>query len=62
MSSIVPPTERTCLRCGRQDFWDESRETWVAASDDGEPLRGTAHCVHEWDITGNYNPIADTQG
>ncbi|SDJ51370.1 hypothetical protein SAMN05216226_104171 [Halovenus aranensis] len=56
MSTIAPPTERECLRCGRIETWDEDRTSWVAATVDGETRRGRPHCVHEWDITGNYNP------
>lgn len=57
MAELVPPTERECERCGRRDVWDATSETWVAAEDDGERLTGDPHCVHEWDITGNYNPF-----
>jgi hypothetical protein len=57
MAEVVPPTERECERCGRTDVWDETSETWVAVEDDGERLTGEPHCVHEWDITGNYNPF-----
>lgn len=54
MAEVVPPTERKCERCGRRDVWDEASETWVATVD---RLTGEPHCVHEWDITGNYNPF-----
>lgn len=54
MAEVVPPTERKCERCGRRDVWDEASETWVAT---GDRLTGEPHCVHEWDITGNYNPF-----
>jgi len=58
MQRVVPPTERTCLRCGRTEVWDDSRQTWTART--GETVeRGTPHCVHEWDITGNYIPLAE---
>lgn len=58
MTDIQPPTERQCLRCGRVDVWDDQQETWVAAELDGEKQTGRPHCLHEWDITGNYNPFA----
>lgn len=61
MATIEPPTERSCLRCGRIEIWDTDEETWVAVSVDGERQRGSEHCVHEWDITGNYNPIGSEQ-
>ncbi len=57
MATLEPPTERVCERCGRTDRWDEDRETWVAATVDGERLAGEPHCVHEWDINGTYNPF-----
>jgi hypothetical protein len=52
METVSPPDERRCERCGRVERWDEEQETWVAAETDGTP-----HCVHEWDITGTYNPL-----
>jgi hypothetical protein len=58
MTTVEPPQVRVCERCGRKDVWDETKETWVAAEEDGEQRTGRAHCVHEWDITGSYNPIS----
>jgi len=53
---IDPPRERECERCGRTERWDEDRETWVGGAErPGEP-----HCVHVWDITGTYNPLAES--
>lgn len=57
MSLITPPDERECLRCGRIEEWDDDNTVWVAATVDGEPQRGARHCVHEWNVTGTYNPI-----
>lgn len=57
MTTIVPPVRRTCERCGRVERWDDDRPAWVAATVDGEKRRGEPHCVHEWDITGTYNPL-----
>jgi hypothetical protein len=54
MSSIEPPRERECERCPRREVWDEDRGIYTAASDDD---RGTPYCVHEWDVTGTYNPV-----
>jgi len=54
MATIVPPTERTCERCGREDVWDGDVESWVI---DGAP--GDPHCLHEWDINGSYNPVGE---
>jgi hypothetical protein len=57
MATLKPPTERVCERCGRTDVWDETTGTWVAATEGDERLVGEPHCVHEWDINGNYNPF-----
>lgn len=57
-AEIVPPTERACTCCGRQDVWDEETENWVIVREDGEPRAGNPHCIHEWDINGAYNPVA----
>lgn len=59
MTSIEPPTERICERCGRKDIWDEDSETWVAATEGGTQRVGTAYCLHVWDISGSYNPIVE---
>jgi hypothetical protein len=56
-TEIVPPTERTCKRCGRADVWDPEVENWVIETVDGERQVGNRHCVHEWDINGRYNPV-----
>jgi hypothetical protein len=53
-ATIVPPAERTCERCGRQDRWDDGSVNWVI---DG--AAGSAHCIHEWDINGTYNPVRE---
>jgi len=59
MTTIVPPKERTCIRCNRKAVWDEEQETWVAAVVDGERRAGRPHCLHEWNISGNYNPVSE---
>ncbi|MFB6073628.1 MAG: HEWD family protein [Haloarculaceae archaeon] len=59
MTEIVPPRERTCERCGRRDVWDPERGAWTIAADDGDPATGDPYCLHEWDINGSYNPIAE---
>lgn len=53
MATIVPPRERTCERCGREDSWDEETENW-AVNEPGDPF-----CLHEWDINGTYNPVRE---
>lgn len=57
MVTIDPPNERVCERCGRQDEWDDQTETWYIVTEDGDKQVGNPHCLHEWDINGNYNPI-----
>jgi hypothetical protein len=59
MTTIVPPTERECERCGRRDVWDDDRETWAVATDDDTKLAGDPFCLHEWDINGEYNPLTE---
>ncbi|WP_459194030.1 HEWD family protein [Halosimplex sp. J119] len=58
MTTIVPPRERECERCGRTDVWDDDAGTWrVVTDDDGDRLAGDPFCLHEWDINGTYNPL-----
>jgi hypothetical protein len=57
-AEIVPPKERTCEKCGRTDVWDAEAENWVIAEENGERQVGNRHCIHEWDINGQYNPVA----
>ena len=61
MVTIVPPGERTCERCGRIEIWDDDEQTFVAGSVDGEKRRGEPHCLHEWDINGEYNPLQESE-
>jgi len=59
MEAVVPPTERICERCGRHDVWDDQRETWAIAEEDGEKAVGNPQCIHDWDINGTYNPLSE---
>ena len=59
MAEVIPPTERVCERCGRHDVWDEDRDTWIIVTEKGEKSVGNPHCLHEWDINGDYNPFED---
>ena len=54
MATIVPPRERTCERCGRQDVWDDETENWIVEDAVGNPF-----CLHDWDINGSYNPVEE---
>jgi hypothetical protein len=58
--TLSPPTERECERCGRQDVWDERQREWTIATVDGERQVGDPYCIHEWDVTGAYNPFEGT--
>lgn len=58
-ATIEPPTERICERCGRHDEWDADAGTWIIVTEDGEKQVGRPQCLHEWDINGAYNPIAE---
>ncbi|WP_256300140.1 HEWD family protein [Haloarchaeobius salinus] len=55
MTELKRPTARTCERCGRQERWDDDSESWRVA--DGEV--GERFCIHEWDINGTFNPVAE---
>ena len=59
MVTINPPTERICERCGREEAWNEQKQTFVSSPETAE--RGQPHCLHEWDINGRYNPLQETE-
>lgn len=54
---IVPPSRRSCERCDREDVWDDEIKNWVIVEEGGERKSGNRHCIHEWDINGQYNPL-----
>ncbi|SFC33337.1 hypothetical protein SAMN05444422_10753 [Halobiforma haloterrestris] len=56
---VRTPTARVCERCGRAERWDDDLEAWQLDRDDGEKLIGNPHCLHEWDINGTFNPVAE---
>lgn len=58
MVRVDPPESRTCERCGREEAWSEEQSTWVAADPADEERLGRPHCVHDWDVTGTYNPVS----
>lgn len=60
MVTIDPPTERACERCDREERWDAEKQTFVLDSR-GEGNPGRPHCLHEWDINGRYNPLAESE-
>ena len=52
-ADLVPPRERECVQCGRQEVWDEDAATWAI---DGDAV-GRVYCVHEWNINVEYSPF-----
>ncbi|WP_440006039.1 HEWD family protein [Halomicrococcus sp. SG-WS-1] len=54
MVELNVPKRRRCLRCGREEEFDESVHGWVVSSSAGE-----TYCIHDWDINGTHNPIAE---
>lgn len=59
---VHPPRERECMRCGRRDVLDEDTGHWQIATVDGDKRAGDPFCIHEWDVTGNYNPFDPDDG
>lgn len=56
-ASIRKPTKRECEVCGRREEWRGSDQSWMIASDGrGTDPVGDPHCIHEWDINGNFLP------
>lgn len=51
---IRRPQTRRCLRCEREEVWDEEIGGWRI-----EGASGKVYCVHEWNITGGFNPIIE---
>ena len=51
-ATIIPPQERVCELCGREERWDEEATGWRITN---EP--GNVYCIHEWDINGTYTPL-----
>jgi hypothetical protein len=60
MVRLRTPTHRRCERCGRREHWND--ESWVVVRTDDGPVTGDPFCLHEWDITGTFSPIATTDG
>ncbi|WP_193718045.1 HEWD family protein [Halarchaeum grantii] len=51
--NIRAPNERSCVRCGRREAWDDDVIAWrVPDGDEGE-----VSCIHNWDVTGEFRPV-----
>lgn len=59
--SLNPPKRRACIRCGREDVWDEEIGDWTIREEDGAKLDGDRFCLHEWDITGSHPSIVEVE-
>jgi len=59
VSELRTPDRRECLRCGRTERWDPDDGTWTVATVDGERTVGGVHCIHEWDVTGSFEPVEE---
>ncbi|MEE6210541.1 HEWD family protein [Salarchaeum sp. III] len=54
MVELRTPDERSCLRCGRREVWDEDAGAWQVGGDEV----GDVYCIHDWDVTGEFTPVA----
>jgi hypothetical protein len=52
---IRVPSERSCVRCGREEYWDQEEQNWRVADDEV----GDVYCIHAWDITGEFTPVTE---
>lgn len=59
METVTPPARRRCVRCNRTEVWSDQQRTWVVQNPGADTDDGTPYCVHEWDITGSYNPLGE---
>ena len=48
------PEERTCEACGRHEVVDEAAGSWHVGDAVGE-----VYCIHDWDVTGTFNPVVE---
>lgn len=51
-AQIRAPSTRTCVRCGREERYDDDANAWQV--DDSV---GDVYCIHSWDITGEFSPV-----
>ncbi|WP_342341559.1 HEWD family protein [Halanaeroarchaeum sulfurireducens] len=51
-AQIRTPTHRTCVRCGREERYDEEEKVWKVTD-----AVGDIYCIHSWDITGEFTPV-----
>ncbi|MFB6267429.1 MAG: HEWD family protein [Halodesulfurarchaeum sp.] len=51
-AEIRTPSQRTCVRCGRAERWDDDAGAWQVADTVGDVF-----CIHSWDITGEFKTV-----
>jgi hypothetical protein len=55
MVEVRTPNRRECVRCGRVECWNGEAIAWQVVDDEV----GNLYCIHAWDITGEFTPIAE---
>jgi hypothetical protein len=56
-TDLRTPKQRECERCGRREVWSERDDGWRIDTGGDDPIVGTPHCIHEWDIDGTFSPF-----
>lgn len=59
MQPVRTPKRRECECCGRVEVWEN--ESWRVAVNGDTRLIGAPYCIHEWDITGEFSPVATSE-
>lgn len=59
MATLRKPRARVCEQCGRRERWDEDVGSWQIDEEDGNRTVGDPYCIHEWNITGTFSPVAE---
>lgn len=51
-AQIRAPSRRSCVRCGREEHYDEDENAWQV-----NETVGDVYCIHDWDITGEFTTV-----
>jgi len=51
-AQIRTPSRRACVRCGREEHYNDEASAWQVANSVGD-----IYCIHSWDITGEFTAI-----